>query len=571
DPSGASASQSFTLTVVNINDAPEVGTLLSGQQGRVGQEFNYILPAGAFTDIDVGDQLTLSASGLPDWLSFDAATGLFSGTPPASSAGNLSITVTATDLAGATAQQSFNLQIQPADLTPPITGTEGNDVLTGNANNNTIRGLGGNDVLYGLAGDDILDGGAGNDILYGGVGNDTLLGGAGNDTLYGEAGDDVLDGGAGNDNLYGGLGNDTYLFGRGDGNDIIYADYDTSASKLNVLRFKPGVSASDVTATRSGLNLVLTITGTGDSVTINSFFEADNPANLNNPIQQVIFDDGTTWSAASLIDTPYVGTESADTISGNARNNTIYGLGGNDVLYGLAGDDTLDGGSGNDYLYGGVGNDTLYGGDGNDWLYGEAGDDILDGGAGNDTLNGGAGSDTYRFTLGWGQDTINNYDTSTGKTDAIEFGAGIASADIALSRNNDDLILTLKGSTDKITVTGYFSANGTSPYRLEQIRFADGASWNFNQVSAMIQSGSKSAAASASGAIPMPKLAGTEGAIPMPKSGLCNEPELSAPLIGIDALVQSMASFAIAPAAETAAAFAPMRRLPEPALLAAAM
>ncbi|MDR0275464.1 MAG: putative Ig domain-containing protein, partial [Burkholderiaceae bacterium] len=39
DPSGASASQSFTLTVVNINDAPEVGTLLSGQQGRVGQEF----------------------------------------------------------------------------------------------------------------------------------------------------------------------------------------------------------------------------------------------------------------------------------------------------------------------------------------------------------------------------------------------------------------------------------------------------------------------------------------------------------------------------------------------------
>ncbi|WP_235664268.1 hypothetical protein, partial [Pseudomonas savastanoi] len=39
-------------------------------------------------------------------------------------------------------------------------------------------------------------------------------------------------------------------------------------------------------------------------------------------------------------------------------------------------------------------------------MFGDAGDDVLDGGAGNDTLSGGEGSDTYRFSRGWGQDTI---------------------------------------------------------------------------------------------------------------------------------------------------------------------
>ncbi|MBD1401914.1 calcium-binding protein, partial [Pelobacter sp. M08fum] len=69
---------------------------------------------------------------------------------------------------------------------------------------------------------------------------------------------------------------------------------------------------------------------------------------------------------------------------------------------------TLQGTAGNDLLVGGEGNDTLNGGSGND---------LLIGGAGNDLLNGGRGNDTYLFDKGWGQDTINDYDTTSGNID----------------------------------------------------------------------------------------------------------------------------------------------------------
>ena len=48
--------------------------------------FSFTVPATSFIDVDAGDSLTLSAtladgSPLPAWLSFDAATQTFSGTP----------------------------------------------------------------------------------------------------------------------------------------------------------------------------------------------------------------------------------------------------------------------------------------------------------------------------------------------------------------------------------------------------------------------------------------------------------------------------------------------------------
>src|SRR5690606_41542733 len=129
---------------------------------------------------------------------------------------------------------------------------------------------------------------------------------------------------------------------------------------------------------------------------------------------------------------------------------------GNDLLQGAEGNDTLSGGGGNDILEGGAGNDSLGG---------DAGNDILEGGAGNDSLSGGADSDVYRFSRGWGQDTLSNYDTSTGKVDAIEFAGDIAPSDIQITRSGNALILSLVGSTDKVTVNNYFDKDGTSAYR----------------------------------------------------------------------------------------------------------
>ncbi|BEP41184.1 hypothetical protein GmRootV15_17730 [Variovorax sp. V15] len=398
--------------------------------------------------------------------------------------------------------------------------TSGNDTLYGYATADTLSGGAGNDTINGYAGDDTLDGGAGNDnltggdgadtliggdgndYLYGSNGNDTLLGGAGSDYLYGEAGNDILDGGAGNDSLSGGDGSDTYRFARGWGQDSI-SNYDTSAGKTDAIEFAAGISASDIVATRSGDSLVLSLKGTNDTITVSSYFSADGTSGYK--LEQIRFADGTAWDVAAVKalvqqstsgnDTLY-GYATADTLSGGAGNDTISGYAGDDTLDGGAGNDnltggdgadTLIGGDGNDYLYGSNGNDTLLGGAGSDYLYGEAGNDILDGGAGNDSLSGGDGSDTYRFARGWGQDSISNYDTSAGKTDAIEFAAGISASDIVATRSGDSLVLSLKGTNDTITVSSYFSADGTSGYKLEQIRFADGTAWDVAAVKALVQ------------------------------------------------------------------------------------
>ena len=131
DLAGAQASQTFAIEVANVNDAPEVGVLLGNQSGRVGQPTRWQLPEGAFVDVDAGDVLTYSAtladgSALPGWLTFDAATGSFSGTP--ATAGNYVLRVTATDLAGASASQSFTLAVESgggnqAPVTAPDTAT----------------------------------------------------------------------------------------------------------------------------------------------------------------------------------------------------------------------------------------------------------------------------------------------------------------------------------------------------------------------------------------------------------------------------------------------------------------
>ena len=111
-----------------------------------GQPFSYALPTtgtgATFADVDVGDVLTLSArlangSPLPSWLSFNAATGVFSGTPASISVGSLSLQVTATDIAGANVSSAFALAVQAGSSgggpTPPpgaLVGTPNKDVLT---------------------------------------------------------------------------------------------------------------------------------------------------------------------------------------------------------------------------------------------------------------------------------------------------------------------------------------------------------------------------------------------------------------------------------------------------------
>ncbi|PTA63327.1 hypothetical protein C9I36_15985, partial [Pectobacterium punjabense] len=125
DSSNATVHTDFSLTVTNVNDAPVVATPIPAQSVVQDGSLNFTVPAGTFTDPDVGDTLTLSAtlangSALPAWLSFNAATGTFSGTPGNADVGSLSIRVTATDSSNATVHTDFSLTVTNVNDAPVV-------------------------------------------------------------------------------------------------------------------------------------------------------------------------------------------------------------------------------------------------------------------------------------------------------------------------------------------------------------------------------------------------------------------------------------------------------------------
>ena len=110
-------------------------------------------------------------------------------------------------------------------------------------------------------------------------------------------------------------------------------------------------------------------------------------------------------------------------------------------------------------------------------LNGTAGADLLVGGAGNDTLNGGAGNDTYLFSKGDGLDTIKDRDSTTGSSDTLRLGAGLAVSAATMSRTGTDLVLSW--DTDAVTIQKYFSS---SDYQVENIQTADGRTWRYGDI-----------------------------------------------------------------------------------------
>ena len=340
-----------------------------------------------------------------------------------------------------------------------------------------FAGTAGADGVTGTTGNDVMSGAAGADTLYGRAGNDSLSGGADNDTLSGDDGNDTLDGGAGNDLLYGGLGNNTYLFGRGDGQDVVRTFNDGTVGKLNTLQFKTGVATTDIVLRQVGdadigqnTALEVSINGTTDKIVLDGMFYGDNPANGYNSVQQFKFADGTVWNQAAILARLFAGTAGADVVTGTTGNDVVNGAAGADTLYGRAGDDALSGGADNDALSGDGGNDTL------------------DGGAGNDQLNGGVGNNTYLFGRGDGQDVVRvTNDATAGKLNTLQMKTGVATTDVSLHLANDAdmgsnvaLEVSINGTTDKITLDGFaYGGNPANGYNsLQQIKFADGTTWN---------------------------------------------------------------------------------------------
>jgi Ca2+-binding RTX toxin-like protein len=186
-----------------------------------------------------------------------------------------------------------------------FSGTSGVDTYFG-----TIQA----DVMKGLAGHDLLNGRGGNDLLLGGDGNDQLYGEGGNDTLEGGAGHDILEGGGGVDLMNGGLGNNTYIFGLNYGQDTIVSVTDTTLGRFNTLQLR-GLNSTGVTLTQNGTALKVAINNTQDNVTVQNFFLQNNPANTENPLQQIKFANGTIWKLNDIVanlSTPLVTNSESD-------------------------------------------------------------------------------------------------------------------------------------------------------------------------------------------------------------------------------------------------------------------
>ena len=115
-------SNTITVTVTGTNDEPQLDVAIADQSADEDATFSFTVPLGTFSDVD-GDDLTLSATlangdPLPSWLSFDAASRTFSGTPEQSDVGTLSVEVTATDPSGAEASDTFDLTVDAVDDAP---------------------------------------------------------------------------------------------------------------------------------------------------------------------------------------------------------------------------------------------------------------------------------------------------------------------------------------------------------------------------------------------------------------------------------------------------------------------
>lgn len=310
------------------------------------------------------------------------------------------------------------------------------------------------------------------------AGRDTLNGNGGNDTLIGNKGDDILNGGS---------GSDTYIIGRNDGNDTI-KNYDTSANRVDSIKFIDGIISDDLSFKRVNDNLVIHVKGQKDTITVkNMFYEDGN--NLYHSIDKIIFENSnTTIGKEDIISQILKGTKGNDTIIGfNSRDDVIDGKEGDDTIRSKGGNDTIYGGSGNDTIDSGSGDDTIYGGSGNDDIYGGDDNDTLIGGKGNDRLQGGIGNDTYIFGKDFGKDEIINFNPNQKDIDIVKFTDNLTRKDFKITRKDNNLILTQKNSNNTLTITDFFVQDAKGDFTITKVVFSDNKELDIKALKHIVQ------------------------------------------------------------------------------------
>jgi len=482
---GSFATQSFTITINDVNEAPTNITLTGNAVNELATNGTVIATLGA-NDPDAGDTITFTLDGDAGGrfqivgnelkvlngaaLDFEQAT-------------NHNITIRATDLLGETVAVDFTIAVN--DVNPEnATGTAAGEHIMGGLLADTLTGAGGSDTLAGAGGNDTFNL-ANGDFVTG----EAIDGGDGIDTIVLTSATAIVDFTVGTmanvENLTSGAGVDTITMTAaqfvgfswmhtGEGNDRLNVNvtgtFDFSGNTFPILFphvnyvVLNGLGDVNVTLTTAQITpqthgfTSLALTGTNDTVTIKTIGDfIFAPTSSFTSVENIIISDND--SAHSL-----TGSSRSESFIGNGGNDTINGGSGDDRIIATSGSDGVDaydGGSGKDTVdYSAVSNDlavtlngattatvTVAGGD-NDTIVNI---ERFTGGSGNDLITG----DTLgnRLYGGGGFDTINGL----GGDDAIDGDAGNDSID---GGDGNDVITggagndTIDGGSNPDTITG---------------------------------------------------------------------------------------------------------------------
>lgn len=249
----------------------------------------------------------------------------------------------------------------------------------------------------------------------------------------------------GNDVLQGKAGNDVYHFGIGSGHDVIDESFLNSVQgdSQDRIVLGQGVSKTDVSVSRSGWDLVISLQNGEASLTVKNYYSL-----IGAKVEKIFFADGVLYKSSETLDL----LQDANAPSYLTATTPIRGGSRGESLYGR--DDT---------------------------------NDIFDSDAGgNDNLRGGAGADEYRLGLDTGLDTIQEGYRRSGAGDAgdlIRIDAGLSQSDIRLDRDQHHVWVKVLGEADAQGVRSVVSSLAIENYyvndvsKVERIIFTDGSEW----------------------------------------------------------------------------------------------
>ncbi len=269
----------------------------------------------------------------------------------------------------------------------------------------------------------------------------TTTGTSGNDTMYGTSEAELFDGKGGNDYIVGGGGDDSFVFNSGYG-QLEINEFNASGAE-GVLELGSGITESSLTVSLNAQSgITLTDGVAGDEIVL---YDAANGGGYG--IGEIQFSDGSTISGATLL-------EEAREINGTTGNDTLQ--------------PTASQGQYNNYVF--------------------------DGKGGDDVENAYSGYDTFVFDAGYGKLEINN-NNFTGPQDSIlKLGSGITAADLHITTNGTDLIITDGINGDEITIINGWGTNNAGDgeeqgYGIGAVEFADGSTLTADQLVQMEMTG----------------------------------------------------------------------------------